>query len=333
MNRAVTNQMSKNAGILSLALAMLLQCNSALSNEGIQTGQKLAFMGDSITQNGWESPGGYVKLVIDGLAQVGIAVQPIPAGISGHKSNDMLARLDRDVIGKKPDWMTLSCGVNDVWHGDRGVDLESYKKNITALVDQASAKGIKIAILTSTPIGENDNDNNKKLAAYNTFLRELAAQRKLPLADLNADFQAALAKLPAKRPDRCLTVDGVHMNPEGNVLMAKGILRALGLSDEQVDGIEKKWCTTPGTAELPDIYDARPFHLSASLGQYRGLNKLAQSRGIADPRQLHYTLWLRSLGEVLKAHDQDALFDMGAIRKESSDRLLIKIDELLKAQN
>lgn len=27
----------------------------------------------------------------------------------------MLARLDASVISKDPDWMLLSCGVNDVW--------------------------------------------------------------------------------------------------------------------------------------------------------------------------------------------------------------------------
>ena len=84
--------------VLIASLILLTACSRAISGEGIQTGQKLAFMGDSITQNGWESPGGYVKLVIDGLKQAGISVTPIPAGISGHKSNDMLARLDRDVV-------------------------------------------------------------------------------------------------------------------------------------------------------------------------------------------------------------------------------------------
>ena len=70
----------------------------------------------------------------------------------------MLARLDKDVISKKPQWMTLSCGVNDVWHfklklGKRtfqGVGLEDYKKNIRAIVDKAQAAGIKVMILTST---------------------------------------------------------------------------------------------------------------------------------------------------------------------------------------
>ena len=58
--------------------------------------------------------------------------------------------------------MTLSCGVNDVWHfklrlGKRtfkGVGLEEYKKNITAIIDKAQAANIKVMVLSSTMIGE-----------------------------------------------------------------------------------------------------------------------------------------------------------------------------------
>ena len=52
----------------------------------------------------------------------------------------MLARLKRDVLDKKPQIMTLSCGVNDVGHGKRGVELPDFKKNITAIVEQAQAE-------------------------------------------------------------------------------------------------------------------------------------------------------------------------------------------------
>ena len=72
----------------------------------------------------------------------------IGAGISGHKSNQMLERLERDVLSKKPDWMTLSCGVNDVWHGAKGVALPEYQKNITEIVDKAQAANVKVIILT-----------------------------------------------------------------------------------------------------------------------------------------------------------------------------------------
>ena len=49
----------------------------------LKNGQKIGFMGDSITQAGVE-PQGYVTLVIRGLEANGLRVSSIPAGISGH---------------------------------------------------------------------------------------------------------------------------------------------------------------------------------------------------------------------------------------------------------
>ena len=207
----------------------------------LKNGQKIGFMGDSITQAGAE-PQGYVTLVIRGLEANGIQVSSIPAGISGHKSNQMLERLDRDVLSKKPDWMTLSCGVNDVWHGANGIPLEPYKKNITEIVEKCQAAGVKVMILTSTMIGEDaPNSNNQKLATYNAFLRDLAKKKKCRLADLNADMQAAIAKAGPDHKGNLLTSDGVHMNPEGNRMMATGVLKAFGLSAKQLKKAQDSW--------------------------------------------------------------------------------------------
>lgn len=207
----------------------------------LKNGQKIGFMGDSITQAGAE-PQGYVTLVIRGLEANGIQVSFIPAGISGHKSNQMLERLDRDVLSKKPDWMTLSCGVNDVWHGANGIPLEPYKKNITEIVEKCQAAGVKVMILTSTMIGEDaPNSNNQKLATYNAFLRDLAKKKKCRLADLNADMQAAIAKAGPDHKGNLLTSDGVHMNPEGNRMMATGVLKAFGLSAKQLKKAQDSW--------------------------------------------------------------------------------------------
>ena len=188
---------------------------------------------------------GGVGAVMSALESNGIKAVKIPAGISGHKSNQMLARLERDVIRKKPQIMTLSCGVNDVWHGKRGVPLDQYKKNITAIVDKAQAAGIKVYILTATMISENpQSDNNKKLVAYNEFLRELAKKKNCKLVDLNADMQRQITSIREKYPRQkgnLLTVDGVHMNPLGNIMMAKGILRAFGLTDAQIAKAEPLW--------------------------------------------------------------------------------------------
>lgn len=264
-----------------IAVALMFAGAAALSvaDVAIQSGQKLAFLGDSITAAGWGNPGGYSKLVIAGLEANGIRAVGIGAGISGHKSNQMLERLDRDVLGKKPDWMTLSCGVNDVWHGDKGVPLDdaqtvagkyelrpgepakgTYKANITAIVDKAQTAGVKVMILTATVIGEElDNDNNKKLAAYNDFLRALAKEKKCLLADLNAAFQQKIkaAGNTTGKPGRLLTSDGVHMNPDGDQLMAATILRVFGLDSAQLAKARQAWLDLPGGANLRVNFDTQ----------------------------------------------------------------------------
>jgi lysophospholipase L1-like esterase len=207
----------------------------------VKEGQKIAFMGDSITQAG-ARPNGYIRLVIKGLEAAGVKTTAITAGISGHKSNQMLARLERDVLSKKPDWMTLSCGVNDVWHGARGVPLDHYKVNITKIVEQCQAAGIKVMILTSTMIGEDEpNKNNKNLIPYNEFLKILAKEKDCLFADLNADMQAAISASTDKKKGKLLTSDGVHMNPDGNKMMATGVLKAFGLSSAQLKKAQKSW--------------------------------------------------------------------------------------------
>ena len=190
--------------LLTTGSAALAQAAQAPENVAVKNNESIAFMGDSITAQGANLPGGYVRLVISGLKANGITVTPFPVGIGGQHSTEMLERLERDVLSKKPTWMTLSCGVNDVWHGEKGVPLEVYKTNITALVDQAQAAGVKVMILTATMIGETpDNPNNVKLAGYNDFLRQLAQAKKCPLADLNADMQAAI------KPGNCLPLRNI----------------------------------------------------------------------------------------------------------------------------
>ena len=226
----------------ALLAAVTFSLSTAYAGEiQVKDGQTIGFLGDSITAAGARS-GGYCNLLIQALRAEGITAKPIYKGIGGHKSNQMLKRVDRDILQHKPDWMTLSCGVNDVWHGKNGVNLEDYKKNMAAIVDKAQAAGVKVLILTSTMIKEDQSgDLNQKLIPYNNFLRELAKEKKCLLADLNADMQEALKTAPADLPKgKKLTGDGVHMNPHGNVMMARGVAKALGFSDGQVAKIVKR---------------------------------------------------------------------------------------------
>ena len=243
--------MRKTMTAMQMAAVMMLCSTAAMAAEiAVKDGQKIAFMGDSITQFG-KSPRGYVTLTIKGLEANGIKVAAIQAGVSGHKSNQMLARLDKDVLSKKPEWMTLSCGVNDVWHGAKGISLEDYKANITKIVEQCQATNIQVMILTATMIKEDQaTPENQKLVAYNDFLRTLAKEKKCLLADLNADMQAAIAKADVKS-GKVLTKDGVHMNDAGNVMMATGVLRAFGLNEAQMAKAQKTWADAAAAAPAP----------------------------------------------------------------------------------
>ncbi len=260
--------------LLSMLGTAALLTTSAHAEILVKSGDKVAFLGDSITQQGWSSHTGYVKLVMAGLKANGVEATAIPAGISGHKSNQMLGRLQHDVLDKHPQWMTLSCGVNDVWHGKNGVPLDeaqaasgefipnanepeksTYKKNITAIIDQAQAAGVKPVILTATVIHEDLNSSeNKKLAPYNDFLRQLAKEKNLPLADLYATFEERI-KAEGQPGKNVFTRDGVHMLPEGDRIMATGVLKAFGCNDAQLAKAREAWdalsAPKPAPADAP----------------------------------------------------------------------------------
>ncbi len=234
-------------------------------------GDKIAFLGDSITQLGNSKPTGYVNLVMKGLEVAGIDAVKIPAGISGNKSTQMKARLQKDVLDKQPKVMTFSCGVNDVWHGANGVPLPDYCANVSNIFDRCAEAGVKVVVTTATMIGEDpENANNKKLAAYNEFLRAEAAARKLPLADLNADMQALLKTYPPERKGNKVTADGVHMAWDGDRMMARGILLALGVSKDKLPEIEAAWRTIRGYRE---------YKIPVSADEAKALEERAKAEG------------------------------------------------------
>jgi len=268
---------------LTLLLSTLVFSRSFAADPIFPKPVGIAFLGDSITEAGANRPGGYVNLVVNGLEANGVKVTPFFAGVSGHKSNQMLERLERDVISKKPDWMTLSCGVNDVWHGPNGVPLDQYQKNITAIIDQAQTAGIKVMILTATVIHEDaKNPENQSLAPYNDFLRKLAVEKKCLLADLNTDMWNVI-KASKAPTGRLLTSDGVHMNIEGNRLMAEGVLKAFGLNKSQMGKALESISKLPNTAGISG-------NMSLTLAEYDRLKEFAAKQNTSVEGLLNNTL-------------------------------------------
>lgn len=207
--------------------------------------KRIVCLGDSITQGG-EAPGGYVWLFRRYLqALYGTEIEVFNAGISGHRSNDMYLRFQRDVMDKKPDLITISVGVNDVWHGfydnnpdgngPRGIPLPEYRKNLEMMIGKAKEAKARVVLLASTMIYENlDGRENHKLEMYNKELKDLAKQHGLLYVDFQRPMQSMINnyRRATSAKDNLLTTDGVHMNPLGNRVMAYTMLTAMGVKPE-----------------------------------------------------------------------------------------------------
>ena len=197
----------------------------------IESGQTLVCLGDSITQ----AFPGYVSLLSDLMAAKypERGIQVINGGIGGHKAPDMLARLDRDVLAYRPEWVTVNVGINDVWHGvdggTGGVSLDVYGPTVERIVQRVQEEiGAQVVLVTPTVIGEEINaPTNKTLAGYVAALERIAERRKTLLAPAHADFLLTLTAGQAATPNFRLTTDSVHLNAVGNARLALTILETL----------------------------------------------------------------------------------------------------------
>jgi len=304
----------KHTPLISVALLAFALANSSMAAPAgiaVDDGQKVAFLGDSITSCGSTNPAGYVNLVISGLHTCGLKVTPIPAGGSGNNSKNLLSRIGKDVIAKKPDWVTISCGINDVSYLQNACALEPFKANMTAMVEQCQAAGIQVMLLTATVFGEDptlpkDQLNNQKLIAYNDAIRALAKEKKCLLADLNVRMQESLkanqgAAAGATTANR-LTVDGLHMSPLGNEMMALGVLSAFGLTDAQLKAVRERWDAMPDAMDLIKYVPGKievGKGMVLSMRQYKALAAEAAKRNQSVSEMVNGTLD-KALNDLIK---------------------------------
>jgi lysophospholipase L1-like esterase len=209
---------------------------------------RIVMMGDSITQMG-AAPKGYVTLVDQTLdaSRPSDPFEVVNVGIGGQKAPQMLERFQRDVVDKKPDLVTLSVGVNDVWHGFRdfakgerhpqgdlpaGDPLPTYLSDVEQMIDMAQAAGAKVVLLSPTLVYEDlDCAENRRIEQYVKAEEALAKRKNVGFVNLFKMCKEAVAAYQkhAGRRQLLLTTDGVHMNDAGNALLADGLLRYLGV--------------------------------------------------------------------------------------------------------
>lgn len=223
---------------LSLALgAMGLATPAAAEEPKLKAGDKIVFLGDSITEAG-AAPGGYVTLVREAinakLKDQNIHV--IGAGISGNKVPDLEKRLDRDVLAHKPNVVVIYIGINDVWHSQtgNGTSKEDFDAGLRRIIKRITEAGGRVILSTASVIGEKaagTNPLDKMLGEYCDISKHVAKETKTQLIELRkqmVDYLKVHNKDDADKNQ--LTTDGVHLNAAGNQFVSERMLEALGVN-------------------------------------------------------------------------------------------------------
>ncbi|MCR6720908.1 MAG: SGNH/GDSL hydrolase family protein [Chitinophagaceae bacterium] len=197
--------------------------------------KKVIFFGDSITQAGAQT-GGYIKLIDSICQKEGRAAdfEFVGKGIGGNKVTDLYLRLERDVLDLKPDVVIIYIGINDVWHksgAGTGTDADKFLQFYQTIIDKLKAAGIKVILCTPSVIGERTDFSNQQdgdLNLYANNIRELASKNGLQLIDLRKSFLDYNFKNNPTNADRgILTTDRVHLNAQGNLLVAQEMWKAI----------------------------------------------------------------------------------------------------------
>ena len=202
----------------------------------LKKGEKIVFLGDSITAGG-VSPKGYVTLAKNAIAErhKDLGIEVVGAGISGNKVPDLQKRLEKDVLAKKPSLVVIYIGINDVWHGEsdpaKGTTKEKYEAGLKEIIGKIKDAGARVVLCTPTVIGEKKAGANKldsRLDEYAEVSRKVAKDTGAQLCDLRKAFADHLAKNnPNDKEQGILTTDRVHLNDAGNKLVADTILATI----------------------------------------------------------------------------------------------------------
>lgn len=221
-----------------LCLLAILPVAAARADDAppLKKGEKIVFLGDSITAGG-VGPKGYVTQIKNALAEKhkDLGVEVIGAGVSGNKVPDLQRRLEKDVLAKKPTLVVVYIGINDVWHGEkdasRGTPPDRYEAGLKEIIGRIKDAGGRVVLCTPTVIGEKKSGTNNldaKLDEYANISRRVAKETGVPLCDLRKAFVDHLAKHNPDDKDRgILTTDRVHLNEAGNKLVAETVLATI----------------------------------------------------------------------------------------------------------
>lgn len=171
----------------------------------------IVLMGDSITARNQTTSATSRLWVTDGFwTWAGVFLDQTPylvnmAGVSGERTDEMLARFDEDVLAYNPGWVHIMAGLNDIQRGDSSETTIFY---LRSMYQRALQNGIRVIASTILPsVVINNSVRRTKLAQINQWIKSYA--RATPGMVLS-DAYIAWADPATGDPASGLTGDGTH---------------------------------------------------------------------------------------------------------------------------
>ena len=205
----------------------------------IKSGQKILFMGDSITDCGRsrENPavlgGGYAmmtaaKLMIKYPEQ---NLSFLNFGISGNRVKDLKARWTEDCIRQKPDILSILIGINDTWRRfdsndptETPIFTEDLRHILKRTKDEISCQIIILEPFV-LPVPADRKKWREDLDPKINSSRELA----LEYADAYVPLDGIFAAGSCRQKPAYWAADGVHPTIAGHMLIAEKWMECVGL--------------------------------------------------------------------------------------------------------
>ena len=167
---------------------------------------RIVFLGDSLTAGlGLEPAQSYPSLVGQRLVREGYPYEIVNAGVSGDTSAGGLRRLQWSLEGDVK-VLVVALGAND---GLRGLSPAEMKKNLAAVIEQATAKGVTIVLAGMEAPPNFGADYTRQ---FRDVYRELAQQyrvRFIPFLLLGVAGNGSFNQS-----------DGIHPNVRGAQMVA-----------------------------------------------------------------------------------------------------------------
>jgi acyl-CoA thioesterase I len=216
--------------LATMTLAVMIGCDGGGRNGGPEASSgsvdgsaaapadappTVLMLGTSLTAGlGLQPEDAYPALVQERIDSAGLPFRVVNAGVSGETSAGALRRLDW-LMRQRFDVLLLETGANDML---RGMDLDSTRANIQAIVDRVRADRPGVPIVLAGMLAP-PNLGREYGREFRELYSEVAAANHLPLIPFLLEDVGGVAEMNQ--------ADGIHPNEEGAAVVAANVWEVL----------------------------------------------------------------------------------------------------------